>query len=79
MRPVETPVAVDRALLSAGSHNGATFYEHQGFHRAITEGGQVDVSIDDGLKAVVIGLAAQHSAETGQAVTLSADGLSFCR
>jgi len=79
MGPVETPVVVDPALLSAGSHNGATFYEQQGFYRAITEGGRVDVSVDDGLKAVVIGLAAQHSAETGQAVTLSPDGLSFSR
>jgi predicted dehydrogenase len=75
--PVESLVAVDPALLSAGDHNGATFYEHQGFYRAITEGGEVDVGVDDGLKAVVIGLSAQHSAETGKAVTLSPDGLSF--
>lgn len=75
--PVESRVTVDPALLSAGAHNGATFYEHQGFYCAITEGTQVDVGVDDGLKAVVIGLAAQHSAETGNAVTLSPDGLSF--
>ena len=77
--PVETTVTVDAVLLSAGSHNGATFYEQQGFHRAIAEGSQVDVDVDDGLRAVVIGLAAQHSAETGQAVTLSPDGLSFTK
>ncbi len=75
--PVESLVSVDPELLSAGDHNGATFYKHQGFYRAITEGGQVDVGVDDGLKAVVIGLAAQHSAEIGKAVTLSPDGLNF--
>lgn len=75
--PVETPVVVDPELLSAGAHNGATFYKHQGFYRAITEGGPVDVGVDDGLKAVVIGLAAQHSAATGKAVALSPDGLSY--
>lgn len=77
MGPVESPATVDPQLLAAGSHNGATYYEHEGFYRAITQGGPVEVSVDDGLKAVVIGLAAQHSAETGKAVTLSADGLSF--
>ena len=73
----ESSITVDPELLSAGDHNGATFYKHQGFYRAITQGGLVDVSVDDGLKAVVIGLAAQHSAETGRAVVISADGLSF--
>jgi len=74
---VTTSATVDPSLLSAGSHNGATFYEHQRFHQAMTASGLVDVSVDDGLKAVVVGLAAQHSAETGQAVALSSNGLSF--
>jgi len=75
--PVESAVTVDAELLSVGDHNGATHYEHQGFYRAITDGGRVDVDADDGLKAVVIGLAAQQSAATGKAVELSSDGLSF--
>lgn len=75
--PVETPIAVDPKLLAAGSHNGATFFKHTGFYLAITENGPVEVGVDDGLKAVVIGLAAQHSSETGKAVSLSEDGLSF--
>ncbi len=77
MGPVESTVTVDPELLAAGSHNGATYYEHEGFYRALTVGGQVEVGVDDGLKAVVIGLAAQHSAKTGSSVKLSADGLSF--
>jgi len=35
------------------------------------------VSVLDGLKAVVIGMAAQHSIDIGQAVTIKPDGLSF--
>jgi myo-inositol 2-dehydrogenase/D-chiro-inositol 1-dehydrogenase len=77
MGPIETLVTVDPALLSAGSHNGATFYEHLGFYNAITQQGDTEVSVDDGLKAVVIGLAAQHSAATGKAVTLTNGGLGF--
>jgi len=75
--PIESIIAVDPTILQAGDHNGSTYYQHLGFYNAITQQGTVEVSVDDGLKAVVIGLAAQHSARTGSAVTLSEDGLSF--
>lgn len=75
--PIEADIPVDDTLLAAGDHNGSTYYQHLGFFNAITQGNAVDVSIDDGLKAVVIGLAAQHSAQTGQAITLLDDGFSF--
>ncbi len=39
----------------------------------------VEVSALDGLRAVVLGMAAQHSIATGQAVELSSNGLSFER
>jgi len=39
----------------------------------------VEVSVLDGLRAVVLGMAAQHSIATGQAVTVRPDGLSFER
>jgi predicted dehydrogenase len=68
---------VDPALLDAGDHNGSTFYQHLGFFKAITENAPVDVTVEDGLKAVVIGLAAQHSAQTGQAVTITDSGYAF--
>jgi predicted dehydrogenase len=66
---VEIPV--DAALLAAGDHNGSTFYQHQRFFRAVAHGGPVEVSLVDGLKAVVIGLAAEESARTGLAVDLT--------
>lgn len=75
--PIEADIPVDDTLLEAGDHNGSTYYQHLGFFNAITQGSPVDVSIEDGLKAVVIGLAAQHSAQTGQAITLIDDGFSF--
>ena len=75
--PVESDVVVDPNLLEAGDHNGSTYYQHLGFFKAITEGAPVDVTVEDGLKAVVLGLAAQHSARSGQAVRLTNQGYSF--
>ncbi|QFS84850.1 Putative 4,5-dihydroxyphthalate dehydrogenase (plasmid) [Roseivivax sp. THAF40] len=63
-------VPVDPTLLDAGDHNGSTFYQHQKFLRAVQSGGPVEVSLADGAKAVAMGLAAQKSAETGEAVRL---------
>lgn len=69
--PITRAVPVDPTLLEAGDHNGATFYQHQGFLELVRGQRKVpDVSLADGRKAVLIGMAAQQSATTGQAVTL---------
>ncbi len=65
-------IPVDPQLLAAGDHNGSTFYQHQKFLAMLQGQGQVEVSLADGLAAVVIGLAAEHSAHTGQVVDLTA-------
>ncbi|EKF18610.1 Gfo/Idh/MocA family protein [Nitratireductor pacificus] len=57
---VET-IEVDPELLKRGDHHGSTFIQHQRFNRMLREGGEPDVSLSDGLKAVVMGLAAQES------------------
>ncbi|QJD71737.1 Gfo/Idh/MocA family protein [Marinobacterium sp. LSUCC0821] len=75
--PIELDIPVDETLLEAGDHNGSTFYQHLGFYKAITEGNKVDVTIEDGLKAVVLGLAAQESARTGRAIEIIENGLSY--
>jgi len=75
--PIEIDIPVDETLLAAGDHNGSTYYQHLGFFKAITEGGKVDVSVADGLKAVMLGLAAQESARTGRAIEITDQGLSF--
>ena len=68
--PMELDIPVDPDLLEAGDHNGATFYQHQLFLEALRKGHPPAVSLTDGAKAVAMGLAAQESARTGQAVTL---------
>ncbi|NRA20696.1 MAG: Gfo/Idh/MocA family oxidoreductase [Oceanospirillaceae bacterium] len=75
--PVTDYVEVDPTLLQAGDHNGSTYYQHLGFYQAIVAGAPVEVSVADGLKAVVIGLAAQHSAKTGQAVNIIENGYNY--
>ena len=75
--PIELDIPVDETLLAAGDHNGSTFYQHAGFFKAITEGSAVDVSVDDGIKAVILGLAAQESARTGKAIEIIDSGLSY--
>ena len=71
--PFTSEIPVDPTLLAAGDHNGSTYYQHQRFNGVVRGEGVVEVTADDGMKAVAIGLAAQESARTGQAVTLNFD------
>lgn len=61
---------INDTILDAGDHNGSTFYQHLGFLDVVRGKGTVEVTLDDGIWAVRMGLAAQQSAETGQSVTL---------
>ena len=63
-------VPVDPTLLDAGSHNGSTFYEHQKFAAVVRGQGTVEVTLQDGAKAVAMGQAAQDSALTGRVVEM---------
>jgi hypothetical protein len=69
--PRTLDIPVDPQLLAAGDHNGSTFYQHQKFLSVLQGQGPVEVSLADGLSAVVIGLAAEHSAKTGEVVDLT--------
>ena len=71
--PRELDVPVDPEALAAGDHNGSTLYQHQRFLKAVRGAGPVEVTLRDGLAAVVIGLAAQASIQTGQAIDLRND------
>ncbi|ETX28684.1 Gfo/Idh/MocA family protein [Roseivivax isoporae] len=66
----ELDVPVDPDLLEAGDHNGSTFYQHQRFLEVVRGKGRVEVTLDDGARAVAMGLAAQQSALTGEVVRL---------
>lgn len=72
--PQAMDIPVDPRLLAAGDHNGSTFYQHQGFQAVVQGRGTPEVTLQDGWWAVAIGMAAQKSAATGQAVALAGEG-----
>ncbi len=59
---------VDKMLLTAGDHHGSTYYQHVRFLDVVRNGTAPAVTLGDGAAAVRMGLAAQESARTGQAV-----------
>lgn len=61
-------IPLDAALLAAGDHHGATFFQHQRFLETVQKGGIPDVTLSDGAKAVAMGLAAQVSAREHRVV-----------
>ena len=73
--PQRSQVHVDEHVLKAGDHHGSTYYQHLKFASAVRKGADVEVSMLDGLKAVVIGLAAETSAREHRMVEI--DGLRF--
>ena len=68
--PVVVNMPIDRSILDAGDHNGSTYHQHAKFLDLVRGQGSVEVSLDDGIWAVRMGMAAQQSAVTGQAVML---------
>jgi predicted dehydrogenase len=68
-RPITTDVPIDHALLMAGDHHGSTFFQHEKFLKVVHGTGSVEVTVDDGGKAVKMGLAAQLAASENRVVT----------
>lgn len=69
--PVQHEIPVDPALLAAGDHNGATFYQHQKFLDIVRGSGAApEVSLNDGKIAVQMGMAAQISMAEKRAVRI---------
>ena len=66
--PVTKDVIVDEALISAGDHHGSTFFQHQKFLKVLNGNGVVEVTPQDGKKAVQMGLAAQLAASENRVV-----------
>jgi myo-inositol 2-dehydrogenase/D-chiro-inositol 1-dehydrogenase len=73
--PERTVIAVDQHALDAGTHHGSIFYQHRAFLAAAQGQGPVQVSADDGLRAVAIGIAAETSAREHRVVNMSELGL----
>ena len=74
-RPVTSQVAVDPTILEAGTHHGATYYQIAAFIDAVRGRGPVQVTAEDGLRAVAMGLAAEISARETRVVEMSELGL----
>jgi len=62
--------AVPQALLEAGHHEGATFYELEAFVNAVQNGGDAVVTIEDGIEAVAMGVAAELSIKEKRVVEM---------
>jgi len=53
--------------LVAGDHHGSTYYQHLRFQQVVLGREQPEVTLQDGWRAVLMGMAAQQSALTRQA------------
>ena len=70
-RGVATRRVWDTNIRYAGQHFGASYIEHQRFAHAIRNGLPPEVSLEDGMRCVAVGLAAHRSIETGLPVALA--------
>ena len=70
-----TVVDVPPDLLAAGSHHGSTWFEHAAFLAALRSGTPPAVSLDDGLRAVAMGVAAERSIAERRPVDMAELGL----
>ena len=68
-------VHVEKEILDAGYHSGATYFQNQAFVRAVRGEADVIVTADDGHRAVAMGVAAQMAAAQGRTVTMQEVGL----
>jgi predicted dehydrogenase len=68
--PRREEIIVDHAILAAGDHHGSTYFQHRRFLDLIRHGGEPEVTLEDGMKAVMIGAAAEESVKTGLPVLL---------
>ena len=68
--PVREDVPLDRELFLAGGHYGSTYFEHLKFQQVVRGEAEVEVTIEDGLRAVLMGMAAERSAAEHVAVDL---------
>jgi myo-inositol 2-dehydrogenase/D-chiro-inositol 1-dehydrogenase len=62
-------VPVEPVLLGIGFH-GSTYHEHERFFAAVTRGAPVEVTAEDGLRAVELGAAAERSAQQRRPIEL---------
>lgn len=69
------PVSDDERIRFQGAHHGASYLEHLDFCAAIRAGRPPAVTVEEGLWAVAMGVAAHRSIDEGRPVTLAEVGL----
>jgi predicted dehydrogenase len=74
--PVRTEVLEpDPAIAYEGAHHGASYLEHVAFRDAVLAGDRPEVSVDDGVWSVALGVAAHRSIDERRAVEVAELGL----
>lgn len=68
---VREELIADQRILHEGFHHGASYLEHLGFRDAVLSGSMPEVGLADGIRSVVMGLAAQQSIEDGRVVEMA--------
>jgi myo-inositol 2-dehydrogenase / D-chiro-inositol 1-dehydrogenase len=66
-----THIKVDDDVLGAGHHHGATYFQLRAFLAAIRGEGAVEVTAEDGMQAVAMGIAAERSAREKRSIEMS--------
>ncbi len=67
---LEVIVPADPAVTYGGFHHGSSFVEHRRFAACVREGRPAEVTVDDGLWSVLMGVAAHRSIDQGRIVHL---------
>jgi len=65
------PIKLDSRVKEQGFHHGASYLEHLGFFDAIKNKTSPEVTVNDGLMSIVLGVAAQESIATGKLVKIA--------
>ncbi|MEC8098820.1 MAG: Gfo/Idh/MocA family oxidoreductase, partial [Pseudomonadota bacterium] len=68
-------VHVEKEILDAGYHSGATYFQNQAFLKAVRGEADVIVTAEDGHRAVAMGVAAQMAAAEARIVSMKEVGL----
>lgn len=71
--PRTVKIELDAALIAAGDHHGSTFFQHQKFLEVVRGLASPEVTVDDGARAVLMGLAAQRAAREACVVSFPLD------
>jgi myo-inositol 2-dehydrogenase / D-chiro-inositol 1-dehydrogenase len=65
-------IEVDEKVLGAGHHHGATYFQHAAFLAAIRGKGTTEVTAEDAVWAVAMGVAAERSAREKRVIEIDA-------